>query len=103
MNIMQGDGYSIPLTVKMDNNALTDEDLLDLEVSIGPIRKSYAEDELYYDSEAGLWNVPITQQETQSLCGSMLMQVRVKMLNGDVVGTNLGRIDIQMSLSKEVL
>ena len=103
MNIMQGDGYSIPVSIKNGTSALADTDVLDVEISIGRISKCFSYDEIHYDSSSETWYMPVTQEETLSLCGPMPMQVRVKFPNGDVVGTSLGRIDVLMSLSREVL
>lgn len=100
--IMQGDAYSIPVTIKAADGTAIDNTMAEtVEVMIGFIRKTYPGEITFYD---GRWLFPLTQEETMKLDEhTKSVQVRVKFVGGDVVGAKCGPISIDDSRSKEVL
>ena len=101
--MMQGDSYF--LGIKILNNAgspVTPEDIRDVEITIGHLRKTYLNAELIYSD--GRWLFPVEQEETFRFSPSAVKaQVRVAWPNGVVEGKPLYGIRIGESISKEVL
>jgi len=101
--IMQGDAYEIALTLNdEENHAIVDTDVADVEITLGGIRKTYADGDVLYDD--GKWLFPVTQEETMKCLPSISgLQVRVKYALGDVVGATIGNVYVTASASNEVL
>lgn len=101
--MMQGDSYSLGIAVL--NNAgspVTPEDILDMEITIGNLRKTYADAEIAYSD--GLWFFPIEQEESFGFWpAAVKAQVRVMWMNGVVEGKPIHGVRIEESISKEVL
>ena len=101
--MMQGDAYS--LAIRVLNSAgepVTSEDIQDIEITIGKLRKTYLDAQLTFSD--GVWLFPLTQEETHRYWPSAIKaQVRVKWANGFVEGKPLYGVRIDESLSKEVL
>ena len=101
--MMQGDSYN--LAIRIDNNAgnpVTPGDVIDVEITIGDICKTYRNGQLNYSN--GLWLFPINQRETFGANpGAPKSQVRVKWADGTVEGKALNGVRIEESLSREVL
>lgn len=102
MNIMQGDAYSIPITITTADGTLIDDTMVDaVEVVIGFLKKTYPEEITFSD---GKWLFPLTQEESFKLSSyQQTVQVRVKFNSGEVVGAVIGSVPITASVSKEVL
>jgi hypothetical protein len=101
--MMQGDSYNLGFTVL--NNAkvpVTPNDIQDMEITIGHIRKTYRNAQItFYE---GRWLFPLSQKETfDCLPAAPKAQVRVKWANGIVEGKPLYGVRIDESISKEVL
>lgn len=63
--MMQGDAYGIPITIKTNNDTvLSDEDVIDVEVVIGKLRKSFAEGDISYDPDTQRFIFPLSQEES---------------------------------------
>lgn len=103
--MMQGDSYSLSIEIlRADGSHVTDADVSDVEITIGHLRKSYAEGTVTYHSAGGLWMFPLSQEETFRYLPSRVKgQVRVVWNNGDVEGISLDDIYVQESISREVL
>jgi len=101
--MMQGDACY--LAIRILNNAgnpVTHQDVIDLEITIGKLRKTHLRGELIHQD--GLWFFPLTQHETHHLWpGNVKAQVRLLWKNGVVEGKALPAISIRESKSKEVL
>ena len=103
MTIKQGDAYSIMISLKDDSGEpITDAVVGSAEVVLGGITKTYPES-VTYDAEGGCFIFPITQTESHSLTGILPFQIRLKFLNGDVIGTSLGTVEVSVSASSEVI
>ena len=102
--MMKGDAYSIPISIETADGAATPESFEDIEVSIGrSVRKTFSSGEITYDAERALFLVPMTQAETFALERRSRINIRCKYAGGDVVGIDLGILEFEPSLSREVL
>lgn len=101
--MMQGDSYGLIIEIlNEDKVAVTVDDVLDVEVSIGFLQKTYSAGDVRY--EEGQWIIQLSQEETfRILPYRVRIQVRVKWLDGSVEGVDLGYKHIDESISREVL
>lgn len=100
---MQGDSYNLGFTVM--NNAgtvVTPNDIMDLEITIGHIRKTYSNAQItFYD---GKWMFPLSQKETFGYWPKATKaQIRIMWANGVVEGKIITGLRMNESISKEVL
>ena len=106
--MMQGDSYGLEIEIlDHDNFVVTPEDISDVEITVGFLRKSYKKGEIFYvadDANPGRWIFPLSQKETFKLPISQLsVQVRIMWPNKEVEGATIGQLSINESHSKEVL
>lgn len=101
--MMQGDSYGLRIEIlNADGVAVTPDDISDVEITVGFIRKTYANVEIFYSD--GSWVIPLTQEETFTLPATRVKaQVRVAWKDGFVEGASLGEIRVHESISKVVL
>ena len=101
--MMQGDNYNIGLTIS--NNAgsiVTPSDIIDVEITINGLAKTYAAGELVYTD--GVWGYPVTQDDSFTLRpGAAKAQVRVKWADGTVEGQDIYGLRIHEAMSREVI
>lgn len=102
LTLMQGDEYPISFKIKMQGKPVDINTIELVEFVIGDMVKKYP-DTAYYDSDSSKFKVFLTQEETFAINKPLPVQVRVKFNSGDVVGDDLGSVNIIKSLSKEVL
>lgn len=100
---MQGDACVLEVAILYgDNQPVLAEDVADIEIIIGSLRKTYSHADTYF--EDGVWKIPLSQQETFRFPPSKVkVQARVALPSGDVQGIRLGEIRIFESQSKEEL
>ena len=101
--MMQGDAYSLGFTVL--NNAgvpIVPEDILDMEITIGHLRKTYRNSQVtFYE---GRWLFPLTQKETFGYWPKAVnAQIRIVWANGVVEGKPIQGLRMNESISREVL
>ena len=100
--MMQGDARDIAIQIMNGDNPLTINDVNDLEVTIGALRKKASENEITFSDD--MWLFHVTQEETFDLRpGYHEVQCRVVWPDGNVEGVELGRIRVLESESREVL
>lgn len=101
--MMQGDSYSLDIEIlSADGSVVTDADVSNVEITIGHLRKTYADGLVRYVD--GVWKFPMTQEETFKYMPSLVRgQVRVVWKNGEVEGITLDGIRVKESISREVL
>lgn len=101
--MMQGDSYNLGFTVK--NNAgvlVTPGDILDMEITIGHIRKTYRNLQITYRD--GKWLFPISQDESFDYWPKAIKaQIRILWADGVLEGKPIHGVRVHESLSKEVL
>lgn len=113
MRMMQGDSYSIPFTITMNDSAEVTPDIIsELELCIGnengaSIRKTFSAETVWFDDATRQWFFRPTQQETLRLePGNYSVIARMKFNNdddSDVIGVDIGRITIVDTQSEEVI
>lgn len=101
--MMQGDSYNLGINILNNaGNPVTPDDVSDVEITIGHLRKTYKNSELRFSD--GVWQFPLSQDETFGyLPSAPKAQVRVVWANGVIEGKPLYGVRISESLSKEVL
>lgn len=101
--MMQGDSYNLGINIL--NNAgspVTPDDVRDVEITIGHLRKTYLNAEVTYSD--GVWMFPLSQKETFGYWpSSVKAQVRVVWANGVIEGKPLYGVRVNESISKEEL
>jgi hypothetical protein len=101
--MMQGDSYNLGFSVL--NNAgqpITPDDINDMEITIGPIRKTYRGAGVSFNE--GKWMISLSQQETFGVWpASVKAQIRVMWKNGVIEGKPIHGLRMTESISKEVL
>lgn len=95
--MVQGDSYQLAIELDAD---YTQDDVALIEVSIGSLRKRYP-DEVGW--KEGMLYVPLTQAETFGFAAMEPVQVRLKLINGEVHASGVERMPVLSSLSKVVL
>ena len=101
--MMQGDSYSLGIRILNNaGNPVTPDDVKDVEITIGHLRKTYLNAQVVFYE--GMWLFPLSQKETFGyLPGAAKAKVRVKWANGVIEGKPLYGVRIDESISKEVL
>lgn len=101
--MMQGDSYNLGIRILNNaGNPVTPEDIKDVEITIGQLRKTYRNAQVTFHE--GLWLFPLSQKETLDYWPSAVKaQVRVMWANGVVEGKPIYGVRINESISKEVL
>ncbi|MBQ5900231.1 MAG: hypothetical protein IIW86_00060 [Clostridia bacterium] len=102
--MMQGDQYNIPIEILADDGVTDPTVFDDVEIVIGPLVKTMVKEQISYDTERKVFLFPLLQKESMNMPQKAKAQVRVK-LNGseDVIGVDLGEIDVAKTMSKAVL
>lgn len=103
MLMMMGDSYSLPIQLRTAEEIANLSTFEELEIMFGNVRKTISNGEITYDEERQMFLVPLSQNETFRQKNPVEVQARAKFFGGDVVGINLGFVDIQKSTSKVVL
>ena len=98
--MVQGDAYSIDVTVKNQGEPLAVENVERVEITLLNLTRSYPDEVTYSD---GTFHFPVTQEETFRLPPMCPMQVRVKFTGGDVVGSRIQMVEVAGAISKAVL
>lgn len=99
--MMQGDSYSLKIYITQEGAPVTPAEAEAVEIMLGPYRKNYPGELAHQD---GFWLFPLSQAESlDMMSGRQPCQVRVKFTGGEVLGTEVGLIDVRDSLSREVL
>ena len=101
--MMQGDSYNIGFTVLNNSGTpVTPDDILDMEITVGHLTKTYQKNQLLFDS--GRWHFPMSQTEAFGYWpSSVKAQIRIMWANGVVEGKPINGLRISESISKEVL
>lgn len=98
--MVQGDAYSLAVTVTNNSQTLRIDDIEKVEITLLYLQKYYPGQITYED---GKFYFPLTQEETFRLPKICPMQIRVKFKTGDVLGSEKKQIDVSAALSKVVL
>lgn len=102
--VMQGDAYSIPVTIKAGNGTLiTPEIAACVEITVGQYTKRWP-GQVAFDEKAGEWKFPVTQGQTFRFTpGIAAVQARVVFQDGSIMGGSGAPIRVEQSASRGVL
>lgn len=102
--MMQGDQFRLPieLSYESDGSPVTAEQVQDVEVCVGRVRKTMS-DGVSFDSNTSRFYVYLTQNETFTMRNEVAVQARILFKSGDVLGIKLGIVVFDKSASREVL
>ena len=106
LEILQGTELPLGITLTDEDTGetITGDDVANMEIVIGNIRKTLTGGGVTYDAEHGQWIVPLAQEETFSMSPMIYEpQCRVVLNNGYIPGTTLSKVRIIEGQSKEVL
>lgn len=103
MAMMTGDAYVLPIEISFESGKATVEDFLEIEVTVGSVRKTLSSGDVTYDEETGEFNVRFTQEDTFKLKGNRDVDVRLVLVNEDVIGIRAGTLEHIESQSKQVI
>lgn len=103
--MMQGDAYGLLIEIlDAEGGIVSPAVVSNVEITVGPIKKTYASGEVSFNTAEGKWVFPLTQEESFRFPAARVKaQVRVVWQNGDVEGASLGCIVVGESTSREVL
>jgi len=101
--MMQGDACNLGISILNNGgHPLRPGDVQDVEITIGPMRKTYRRGELSFAGD--VWLFPVSQRESFGCSpGPLRAQVRVVWPSGVVEGCTLYGVAAEESISKEVL
>lgn len=100
--LVQGDSYALPVTVTCSGKLVAPEDAAGITFVFGALRKRYP-DEVQYDAEAGVYIVPLSQQETFAFDEELSYYALVEGNDGALVRSCVRMVSVERSISKEVL
>lgn len=101
--MMTGDSYTIPIKITTPLGIANKDTFSDVEIMFGNVRKTLANGDIKYDEERQFFLIPFTQKETFRFGQNTDMQIRVKFMDGSVIGIPIKKYDFEKSMSKVVL
>ena len=89
MAFLQGNTYMLPVEVtNCAGEVITPDDVDKVQFVIGKLEKYYAEDGVVqYDDDNKVFLIPLTEEETFAMKGTIKWQVRVLYPDGSIDGT----------------
>ena len=88
IRIKQGDGYSVPILLRLNGEPVDIDEVAEVEFTFGDgLRKLFPQD-VQYNTADSCFYLPLTQAETFAFPanGSVSLDIRVKFVGGDVIG-----------------
>ena len=103
-SVMQGDAYSIPVTIKSGNGTLiTPEIAACVEITVGQFTKRWP-GQATFDEKTGEWQFPVTQKQTFRFApGAAVVQARVVFQDGSIMGGSGAPVRVEQSASRGTL
>lgn len=103
-SVMQGDAYSIPVTIKSGNGTLiTPEIAACVEITVGQFTKRWP-GQVTFDEKTGEWQFPVTQKQTFRFApGAAVVQARVVFQDGSIMGGSGAPVRVEQSASRGTL
>jgi hypothetical protein len=103
-SVMQGDAYSIPVTIKSGNGTLiTPEIAACVEITVGQFTKRWP-GQVTFDEKTGEWKFPVTQKQTFRFApGTAVVQARVVFQDGSIMGGSGAPVRVEQSASRGTL
>jgi hypothetical protein len=102
MAILQGSGYELPIRITSpDGRVITDADVVAGSFTFGELEKEYGEGgEVYFDGEQESWILPLSEEETFAMRGTVEWQARFLMVDGKPDGTIPKYENVYSSINK---
>lgn len=100
--LRQGDQYKIILKIEVNGEPMIMDQVELIEFSIGTLSKNWPL-EVTYNEEEKEFYFPITQQETFKMSKFENYQVRIKYSDGSIFGSNINKINIGDSISRNII
>lgn len=103
-SVMQGDAYSIPVTIKSGNGTpITPEIAACVEITVGQFAKRWP-GQVTFDEKTGEWKFPMTQNQTFRFTpGAAVVQARVVFQDGSIMGGSGAPMRVEQSASRGTL
>lgn len=104
--IMQGDQYSITIDINFNNEVLDINTVDSIQFQVGDLIKYYKSDgsgQVSYDNENRYFVFPLTEEETFNFNGPTSTQIRIKGVDGSIIGQQGESINLIYSNNKEVM
>lgn len=104
--IMQGDQYSITININFNNEVLDINTVDSIQFQVGNLIKYYKSDgsgQVTYDNENHCFVFPLTEEETFNFNGPASTQIRIKGVDGSIIGQQGESINLIYSNNKEVM
>lgn len=102
MSFYQGDQYSFILKMEVGGNPIDMEGIELIEFTIGNLSKNWPL-QVTYDKDKKLFYFPVTQEETFKFDQYERYQARIKYIDGNVYGTPVNKININETLSRNII
>lgn len=102
--LMQGDQYSLTIEVNFNDEPIGIEFVDTIQFQIGDLIKYYKSDgngQVSYDNDNNYFVFPLTQEESFNFNGNVSTQIRVKRVDGSVIGQKGENISLIFSDNKE--
>lgn len=102
MAILQGSGYELPIRITdSEGRVITDADVVAGSFTFGELEKEYGEGgEVYFDAEQESWILPLSEEETFEMRGTVEWQARFLFVNGLPDGTKPKSENVYASINK---
>lgn len=100
MNIIQGDQYAIPMTLKVAGNYITPDNTDEVIIQLNNKEKRYSKSEITYDDTTHQWFYPITHEETVNMT-TALLQMQFQQ-NETIRHTEVKEINVKSSIIKVI-
>ena len=105
MAFLQGSTYELPIQIKdPTGKIITPEDVTKVQFVFDSIEKFYSEDgDVTFDSETQSFIVPLTEDETFAMNGSIKWQIRVLYVSGAIDGSKAKIENVYQSITRTKL
>ena len=104
--IMQGDQYSVTINVRLNDEDIDIDTVDSIQFQLGDLVKYYHADgsgQITYDNENKWFVFPFTEEESFNFNGPVSTQIRIKSIDGSIIGQQGETINLIYSNTKEVM
>lgn len=102
MKIQQGDQYTVPIEIRVDDTLITPENCVDIRVKVDKYMVSYdsGQGDLYYNSDDKVWCFPLTEEMSFKFSYSIPIQIGVS-FGDDYLYSDTQQLPIGASIIRE--
>lgn len=102
MSYYQGDQYSFVFKIETNGVPMDMTDVELIEFTVGKLSKNWPL-QVNYDKDAAVFLFPVTEEETFKFKEYEKYQARIKYINGNVYGTPVNKINVNETLSRNII